>query len=219
VTERRFGPIFSTALLGAMLVASACKKHEGGSCKATEQVCADKEHALVCRAGQFVTVACPGPLACSRFENHVNCDTTVGNPGDNCMGEDEEYGCSSDKKQVVTCKKGKFEPFLQCRGPTGCAMDGRIPNCDLSIAAKGDPCKKPETSRAPPMHSKCSFAVSENSTRFVIAVARTDARFTNPTGRPATSRYRCSAIRAARPVKSDVRATVSPSSFARVAFS
>jgi hypothetical protein len=146
VTDRHFfGPLFSSALLALVVVASACKKHEGGACKSSEQVCADKEHALVCRSGQFVTVACPGPLACSRFENRVNCDTTMGNVGDNCMGEDDEYACSSDKKQVVVCKKGKFESYLQCRGATGCAMDGKIPNCDVSVAAKGDPCQKPET--------------------------------------------------------------------------
>lgn len=122
----------------------SCSKHEGGSCKTGEQICADKEHALVCRSGIFVNVSCPGPLACSKFENHVNCDTSLGNPGENCMGELDEYACSTDKKQTVICKSGKFEPYLQCRGPTGCAMNGRLPNCDLSIAAKGDPCKKDE---------------------------------------------------------------------------
>lgn len=137
--------LFTSSIFALVLVAAACKKEEGGACKTNDQVCADKEHALVCRTGKFVTVACPGPLACSRFENHVNCDTSIGNPGDPCMGEEDEYACSTDKKQLVVCKKGQFETWLQCRGPRGCAMEGKIPNCDISLAAKGDPCKKPES--------------------------------------------------------------------------
>lgn len=137
--------IFSAACVALLLATVACKKHEGGTCRANEQVCADKQHALVCRSGTFVSVSCPGPLACSRFENHVNCDTSTGNPGDYCMGELDEYACSADKKQAVVCKNGRFETYLQCRGALGCVMDGRIPNCDLSRAARGDPCKKLET--------------------------------------------------------------------------
>lgn len=130
---------------GAAAKAGSCSKQEGGTCKGGEQICADHTHALVCRAGFFASVSCPGPLACSKFENHVNCDTSIGNPGDNCMGEFDEFACSTDKKQAVVCKNGKFETHLQCRGPGGCVMAGRSPNCDLSLAAKGDPCKMSKT--------------------------------------------------------------------------
>lgn len=149
--------VFAFAAVALVLVATACRKQEGGTCKGNEQVCADKGHALVCRAGTFATVTCAGPLACSKFENHVNCDTSIGGPGDNCMGEDDEYACSPDKKQLVVCKKGRFETSLNCRGAGGCVMDGRIPNCDVSAGAKGDPCKKPET-----------FACSEDGKQVLI---------------------------------------------------
>lgn len=127
--------------LAATLATAGCKK-AGGSCTGNAQVCADKSDALLCKGGSFVPVACKGPLACSKYQDHVNCDTTVGSAGDNCMGEDDEYACSPDKKHAVVCKGGKFVPYLECRGGNGCTMDGRIVNCDLTLSEPGDPCKK-----------------------------------------------------------------------------
>lgn len=128
------------ALAAGAVLAAGCKKKAGGSCKGAESTCVDKTTAIACRGGTFVEVACPGPLGCSKYQDHANCDTSVANAGETCMGEDDEYACSPDKKHALVCKGGKFAPYLECRGKAGCAMLGRTVSCDTSVAEKGDPC-------------------------------------------------------------------------------
>lgn len=130
----------ATVLFATMLIAG-CKKRSGGSCKGTESTCFDKKTALACRGGTFAEVACAGPDACVTYQDHANCDTSVASAGDSCMGEDDEYACSPDKKHALVCKGGKFEPYLECRGKGGCSMSGRGVSCDTSVAVKNDPCK------------------------------------------------------------------------------
>lgn len=140
----------------AILVA-ACHKKDGGPCTGNEQVCADKSNALVCRGGQYTKVACTGPLACSKFQDRVNCDTSTANLGDPCMGDDDEFACSPDKKKALVCKRGKFDLHMNCLGQNGCSLTGRAPNCDVSIGNKGDPCPKPD-----------SFACSEDGKQMLV---------------------------------------------------
>jgi hypothetical protein len=131
-----FVAVFGLALL------PACGKHTGSACKPGESLCTTKEAALTCQNGKFVDIACRGPLGCNRFQNHANCDTTISNVGDPCMAQaDEEYACSPDKKQALLCKNGRFDRYLECRGPSGCSLLGAQVSCDTSIAKKGDPCK------------------------------------------------------------------------------
>jgi hypothetical protein len=130
-------------LLAAALVVlttAGCKPTAGSPCKGVGSTCSNKTTALACRGGVFAAVSCAGPLACSKFEDHANCDTSLAVAGDACMGEDDEYACSPDRKHAVVCKSGRFEPYLECRGGGGCSMLGRTPSCDTSVAAKGDPC-------------------------------------------------------------------------------
>ena len=129
------------ALAAAAVLTAACGKKAGGSCKGTESTCLDKKTALVCRAGTYVEIACAGPTGCGKYQDHANCDTSVASVGDPCMGEDEEYACSSDTKRALVCKGGKFEPYLECRGKAGCAMLGHTVSCDTSVAEKDDTCK------------------------------------------------------------------------------
>lgn len=129
------------ALSIASVLTAACGKKAGGSCKGTESTCLDKKTALACRGGTFAEVACAGPMGCSKYEDHANCDTSVASAGDPCLGEDDEYACSPDGKRAVVCKGGKFEPWLECRGKAGCTMLGRTASCDTSIAEIGDTCK------------------------------------------------------------------------------
>lgn len=138
---RRFGPLVVVAA-GLVLVAGCGKKKEGAACSGTEQLCVDPTTALVCRGGKLASVACAGPLKCSKFADHVNCDTSVAAAGAPCMGEDDENACSPDKREALTCKNGRFELTARCRGANGCSMLGRRTTCDASIAAKGDPCVK-----------------------------------------------------------------------------
>jgi hypothetical protein len=120
----------------------ACGKRPGASCKGTESLCLDKKTAISCQGGKFASVTCGGPLGCTKFQEHANCDTSVANEGDPCMGEgDDEYACSPNQKRAVVCKAGKFERYLECRGKGGCSVLGRTVACDTSVAVKGDPCK------------------------------------------------------------------------------
>ncbi|MBX3206931.1 MAG: hypothetical protein KF764_17805 [Labilithrix sp.] len=125
----------------AAMLTAACGKKPGGTCKGAESTCTDKKTAIACQGGTFVEVACAGPLGCSKYQDHANCDTSLASAGDPCLGEDDEYACSADGKHAVVCKNGKFEPWLECRGKAGCTMLGRTVSCDTSIAEKDDACK------------------------------------------------------------------------------
>ena len=134
---------FSVAGVGLLLVAVlACTRAAGGKCKPGEAVCANKTLALTCTSGKLSEVACRGPIGCTTYQEHANCDNSVASEGESCMGEtDEEYACSLDKKRALICKAGKFERYLECRGKSGCSLLGHQVSCDNSVAAKDDPCK------------------------------------------------------------------------------
>lgn len=141
-TSAKTRPIVVTGLLlFATPLIVACGKRPGGSCKGAESTCLDKKTAIVCRRGTFAEVACAGPMGCSKYEDHANCDTSLASASAPCMGEDDEYSCSPDKKRALVCKGDRFEPYLECRGPSGCSILGRTVSCDTSVAATGDPCK------------------------------------------------------------------------------
>ncbi len=132
--------IVLTILIG-IVTNAGCAKKKGSVCKGTESTCFDKKTALACRGGTFAEVQCGGPLGCSKFQDHANCDTSLASLGDPCMGEDDEYACSPDKKQALVCKGGAYQLHLQCRGKNGCSMLGRTVSCDTSVAVKSDPCR------------------------------------------------------------------------------
>jgi hypothetical protein len=136
----------ASLLLGAgavlLVLASACGKTAGSKCKPGEAICPNKTTALTCQGQKFTEVACRGPLGCTTFQEHANCDDSIAGEGDTCMGaSEEEYACSVDKKRALICKNGKFERYLECRGKSGCALLGQQVSCDTSVAAKLDPCK------------------------------------------------------------------------------
>jgi len=131
--------VFTLATVAAL--SAGCKKKAGDACKGAESMCVDKKTALACRGGTFAEVACAGPTGCAKYQDHANCDTSIANAGDACMGEEDEYACSPDKQHALVCKNGRFEPYLECRGKAGCTMLGRAVSCDTSVAEKGDACK------------------------------------------------------------------------------
>ena len=136
---RHFLVFAGVSLLVALL---ACSRTAGGKCKPGEAICGSKTTALACQSGKLTEVACRGPLGCTTFQEHANCDDSIAAEGETCMGEsDEEYACSVDKKRALLCKNGKFERYLECRGKAGCALLGHQVSCDTSVAAKSDPCK------------------------------------------------------------------------------
>ena len=130
------------ALLMLIAILPACGKSVGSSCKAGESACLNPKSALSCVGGKFIEVACKGPLGCTRYQEHANCDVSIAAEGDNCLGlNDEEYACSTDKKRALICRNGKMERHLECRGKSGCALLGQQVSCDTSVAEKNDPCK------------------------------------------------------------------------------
>lgn len=133
----------TTALVVALVaLASACKRGEGSACKGRESTCLDKTTALTCVSEKLVKAPCGGPLGCTKFEDHANCDSSEANEGDACLTEaDEEYACTPDKKRALVCTHGIMTRYLECRGKGGCSVSGRTVACDTSIANVGDPCK------------------------------------------------------------------------------
>ncbi len=136
----RSRPVVLGLVLAALALSPACKKAPGGSCKGSVATCTDKKTAITCRGGTFAEVACAGPNGCAKYQDHAACDTSLASVGDACMGEDDEYACSPDKKRGLVCKNGRFETHLECRGQAGCAMLRHTMSCDQSVAAKGDAC-------------------------------------------------------------------------------
>lgn len=131
--------VFAVAL---SILAASCGKREGSSCKKGQSLCLDGKTALACQGDKLAKVSCAGPLGCTKFQDHANCDDSVATEGDACMGEaEEEYACSPDKKRALVCQGGKFALYLECRGKAGCSLLGRTVSCDTSVASKGDPCK------------------------------------------------------------------------------
>lgn len=126
----------------AMVVASGCKKGEGSSCKGRESMCLDPSTALVCAGEKLVRAPCKGPLGCTKFQDHANCDVSVADEGALCLPESEdELACSPDKKRALACAKGRMVKTQECRGKEGCAVAGRVLSCDQSVAVVGDVCK------------------------------------------------------------------------------
>ncbi len=134
--------VVAFSFAAALVLAAGCKKGEGSSCKKGESTCLDKQNALTCVAEKYVKAPCAGPMGCTKFESHANCDSSVANDGDACLTEgDEEYACTPDKKRALVCAQGRFSRYMECRGKGGCSVNGRTVACDTSVANPGDPCK------------------------------------------------------------------------------
>lgn len=107
----------------------------------------DRTKALVCRDGHFgLWRNCRGAEGCSVVgERHLNCDTTLGQPGDPCEKQGT-YGCSVDGKTMLQCEGDSLVAASSCRGPDGCHFDRDTHkvDCDDGLALEGDPCDRPD---------------------------------------------------------------------------
>ncbi|MFO0663653.1 MAG: hypothetical protein U0174_06855 [Polyangiaceae bacterium] len=140
--------VVSVVVTGALVVlGAACKPKLGGACKPGKDSCIDSKTAMHCgKDNTYVQVKCAGTLGCLKFGSRVSCDDSVAEDGDACMGDsEEEYACNKGKKKAVVCRDGKFTTHLDCKGPKGCSMIGKMLNCDTTLADKGDNCSKPGT--------------------------------------------------------------------------
>jgi hypothetical protein len=95
---------------------------------------------IACRAGRYVAVSCGGPNGCARDGDRALCDRSVAELGEPCDTEDTK-ACSRDSRQVLLCRDGRMAPLLECRGARGCTAVASKLDCDLSVAAEGDPCE------------------------------------------------------------------------------
>lgn len=95
----------------------------------------DKKRKLECSGGKFTLFsACAGPKGCD-VASGFECDVSLGAIGDACHEQRGEanYACTPDKKELVTCKDGKFALSRACKGPKGCWLDdGQLAHCDDS---------------------------------------------------------------------------------------
>lgn len=130
-------------VLAFVAIVVGCKKGEGSACKGKASLCLDNTAALTCVGEKFVRAPCAGPLGCTKFQDHANCDASVAEEGDFCLASDDDYACSPDKKRALACTKGVMAKVMDCRGKGGCAVLGRSLSCDQTVANVGEVCKSP----------------------------------------------------------------------------
>jgi hypothetical protein len=124
---------------------------EGDACPRNPSVdyaCSrDRSAALVCRDGRFdLWRRCRGANGCSILgEQHLDCDTTLGEAGDPCEKE-ETFACSVDRHVMLECDGHTFVAASTCRGSLGCHFDAESHKveCADGVAVEGDPCIEPD---------------------------------------------------------------------------
>jgi hypothetical protein len=137
------GRLFVMVVLAVTALVCACKPKAGGggggSCTGSEASCADPAHALVCINGTLLNASCGGPQGCTSAGTEVTCDNDFAAVGDGCA-ELNDVSCSTDKKAELTCIKNHFALKAACKGPRGCAVNGRTVSCDNDYSDIGDVC-------------------------------------------------------------------------------
>jgi hypothetical protein len=114
---------------------------EGDRCTGDGSACSiDGKRMLGCQGGRYAMKwHCRGADACKDTgKGELHCDYSVAEVGDAC--DSTGGACTSDRKQMLTCKDGKFVTQSFCRGAKGCKDEGDHLSCDGSLAEVGDPC-------------------------------------------------------------------------------
>ena len=133
----------SLALLTlGLLLTLSCKPGPGSSCDVGEARCLDAQRSMVCEDGKFVETPCKGKGGCATIQETTSCDISGNQPGDVCVKSDEGAAVCAAADAMLVCHGRKFER-VPCRGSRGCETVTGQANCDQSIAAPGDACKKP----------------------------------------------------------------------------
>jgi hypothetical protein len=110
---------------------------------------------IVCRAGSYRIEHCRGPEGCENTAGRAACDTSVSKIDDDCQ-QPAQRACAHDGTRLLGCRAGKMVSILSCRGENGCQAKGGKLECDLSVAAVGDPCQ-------PEMEGNHACAADETS--------------------------------------------------------
>ncbi len=130
---------FHAALIGAALLAFACKPGVGSKCDKGDARCVDAERSLSCEDGKFIEVPCRGKRGCSQQGELVSCDISANREGDRCSLDEQGSAVCKDGQTLLTCRGGKYVT-LPCRGANGCQREGDQSRCDRSVATVGDSC-------------------------------------------------------------------------------
>lgn len=143
-TRRSFARAVTLAALGALASVAACGgKKAGKPCKPTEAACAGEGAVLACESGTFRELACHGPNGCRDVSGRPVCDQTRARAGEACGHDlEEERVCDTAGEALLLCRAGVFRAVATCKGAGKCTMAGRLPTCDATRAAPGDPCAK-----------------------------------------------------------------------------
>jgi hypothetical protein len=104
-----------------------CVKEDG---KPDYSCSPDRKARLRCEAdGWKVESTCLGEKGCSSSGDDFDCDDSVQEPGAACDKEDEGSSvCSTDKKTMLTCKKGTFVKGRTC--PKACKVGAEVIECE-----------------------------------------------------------------------------------------
>jgi hypothetical protein len=92
---------------------------EGATCTAQNEgngACSpDKQKLLVCKGGKMIAAStCRGQNGCREAGDKLDCDDSIAMAGDTC-DEEGEPACSTDKKELLHCKSGKFAKIRACK--------------------------------------------------------------------------------------------------------
>lgn len=99
---------------------------------------------VTCVNGKVAVEQCDGPAGCYADGTSKGCDR-IRKVGADCTkrsaGVDaEEDFCSSDKRDWLQCRAGKYALVAHCRGTGGCRSQGDVITCDTSVGELGDAC-------------------------------------------------------------------------------
>lgn len=137
---------------------TACKPKSGSKCSGTQGACVDSDTALLCVDGEFKEVECRGTTGCMKAGlpvgvGDVTCAHDKAEAGEACE-KDDEPTCSTDKKQMLVCKKNVWAVEMECSGVHGCVNNAKGVTCTGGIDKEGAECEQADTYSCTPDKAK-----------------------------------------------------------------
>lgn len=105
-----------------MKVGAPCKKNVGVLASIENWCSNTKDEWLQCKDGKLELLArCRGGAGCFTEGGRVDCDTTIGELGDPCVGKFKT--CSSNGALLLSCANGKLEETARCPEAKKCVVE------------------------------------------------------------------------------------------------
>ena len=109
-------------------VGAPCKKNVGVLASIENWCSNTKNEWLQCKDGKLELLArCRGPIGCSTIDGRVDCDATIGELNDPCVGKFRT--CSTNGSLVPSCTDGKLEQATQCPPGKPCLVENGEGSC------------------------------------------------------------------------------------------